>query len=74
MTYKEPVKPKRPFRRGDAVQVMNRDHTVCGGPYMVKSVTKKVATIEDGRKYQQANGYWIGENGAWPFPWLRHAV
>lgn len=72
MEYKLPRKPSRPFKVGDSVQVMNGDHSICGGPYRVKKVTKFFATLPDGRKFKQVNGWWQGESRAWPFPWLRH--
>jgi len=72
MTYLTPTKPKKRFKRGDAVQVMNGDHSVCGDNHRVVRAGKKVVRIEDGRRYRASDGWWIGSNGIWPFPWLRH--
>lgn len=72
MTYIEPPQLQRPFKRGDSVQVMNRDHTICGTDHRVVYAGKNVVRIEDGRRYRATDGWWIGSNGTWPFPWLRH--
>ena len=74
MTYIEPTKPKRPFKSGDRVEVMNADHTVCSNGHWVTYGGKKVVRIEDSRRFRASDGWWIGSNGVWPFPWLRHAV
>lgn len=71
MTYVEPDPLTRPFKKGDIVQVMNSDGSVCGDDHKVVYVGKKVVRIEDGRKYRATDGWWIGNHGAYPFPWLR---
>jgi len=73
MTYIEPTELTRPFKRGDRVQVMNGDHSICGANHRVVYAGKKVVRIEDGRRYRATDGWWIGANGTWPFPWLRLA-
>lgn len=70
--YIKPTAPDRPFKKGDFVEVMNGDHSICGGPYRVTHAVKSFARIADGREFRQSDGYWIGNNGAYPFPWLRH--
>jgi hypothetical protein len=71
LTYVVPTTPSRPFERGDFVDVMDRDgrrestrKVVYAGPQVVRT--------DCGRRWDQ-RGYWIGENRAWPFPWIRHS-
>lgn len=72
LTYIYPPELERPFKRRDCVQVMNGDGTVCGKNHRVVYAGPKVVRIEDGRRYRASDGWWIGSNGIWPFPWLRH--
>lgn len=74
MSYILPPPIPRPFNRGDLVLVMNGDHTVCSGGHKVVYVGKKVVRIEDGRRYRASDGWWIGSNGIWPYPWIKLAL
>lgn len=70
LTYKEPVPPPRPFKRGDMVEVLDRDHTVLS-QQRVREATKNYVTTECGRIWTQG-GWWVGEDDrAWPFPSIR---
>jgi hypothetical protein len=28
--------------------------------------------LDDGRRFRPSDGYWIGDNGIWPFPSIQH--
>jgi len=72
LTYKLPEPLNRPFRRGDRVEVCDRDLRVMD----VESVVyagKKVVRLFGGRRFRASDGWYIGTNGTWPFPSIRHA-
>lgn len=71
LTYVIPTKPSRSFVRGDIVDVMDREGLVISTRRVVRA-GKRVAVTDCGRRWNQ-NGYWIGENGSWPFPWIKHS-
>ncbi len=72
LTYVMPTKPRRPFVKGDFVDVMDREGK--------RMSTEKVARVHQqhwvitdcGRMWTQ-NGYWVGDTGTWPFPWIKHS-
>lgn len=71
LTYVRPTKPSRPFERGDFVDVMDR----LGNRSETRKVVragKYVVLTDCGRRWDQ-RGFWRGENGSWPFPWIRHS-
>lgn len=70
MEYVPPKKLKRPFKRGDRVQVVDRMGVPFDTIHRVRYAGKRVVRIDDGRRYRASDGWWIGENGAWPFPSL----
>lgn len=71
LTYKPPLKPKRPFKTGDVVEVIDRDHKVIGTQKIV-SVGLQLAKTECGRKWRLDGWRWADKK-AWPFPSIRHA-
>lgn len=71
MTYVRPTKPSRPFVVGDLVDVMDRDGRRLSTRRVVR-VSRSTCKTDCGRTWMQ-NGYWKGESGEWPFPWIRHS-
>lgn len=71
LTYKTPETPHRPFAVGDVVDVLDRNHAVISQQRVVLASGRIVGT-ECGRLWKQ-NGWWMGEDQAWPFPSIRHA-
>jgi hypothetical protein len=71
LTYIPPTRPSRPFKTGDIVDTMDREH---GRMETVKVVraTRYYVRTSCGRRWTYL-GYWVGENGVWPFPWIRHS-
>lgn len=72
ITYKPPLQIRRPFVRGEIVEVvdrnllmMERERVVYAGPRVVR--------LAGGRRFRASDGWWIGESGTWPFPSIRHA-
>lgn len=72
LTYVVPTKPSRPFVRGDFVDVMNRDGRRLS-TRRVKRAGKRIVVTDCERRWEQSNGYWVGETGSFPFPWIRHS-
>lgn len=73
LTYKRPKKPQTPFKRGQLVEVCDRDLTTMS---VVKVVYagKRITRLADGRRFETETGWWVGENGSWPFPSIRHST
>lgn len=71
LTYELPTRPSRPFKRGDLVDTMNRDHSYMETVRVVRASSRS-ATTDCGRRWDQS-GWWISETCAWPFPWIRHS-
>ena len=72
LTYVVPAKPSRPFVVGDLVDVMDRDGRYVSTHRVVR-VSKSTCRTDCRRTWMQKNGYWKGESGSWPFPWIRHS-
>lgn len=68
MTYKEPETPERPFKLGDIVEVLDRDHNVLSIAGVVAAGPRRVKTT-CGRSWTQA-GWWAGDQ-VYPFPSIR---
>lgn len=68
MKYKEPAAPARPFKLGDLVEVLDRDHNVLSIAGVTAAGPRRVKTT-CGRSWTQA-GWWVGEQ-AYPFPSIR---
>jgi hypothetical protein len=71
LTYVIPTTPSRPFVVGDLVDVMSRDGKRASTVRVMRAGKRTIKT-RCGRTWMQ-NGYWKGENGSWPFPWVRHS-
>lgn len=70
MTYVQPTKPSRPFKRGDLVDAMDREGNRMSTVRVVRA-GKRIVRTSCGRTWSQ-RGWWIGEQ-EWPFPWIRHS-
>lgn len=68
LTYKEPIAPERPFKLGDIVEVLDREHNVLSIASVIAAGPRRVKTT-CGRSWTQA-GWWAGD-GAYPFPSIR---
>ena len=71
MTYVVPKPIRKPFTRGEIVEVCDRDMRVMECEKVVYA-GKEVIRLEGGRRFRATDGWWIGENGTWPFPSIRH--
>lgn len=71
LTYVAPTKPSRPFKRGDIVDVMDRDGKRLS-TYKITHASKRRVLTDCGRSWDQ-RGWWLGANGSYPFPWIRHS-
>jgi hypothetical protein len=71
LTYVVPTNPRRAFKRGDIVDVMDRECKRMSSQ-RVTFARKNFIVTECGRHWNQ-DGWWIGENGTWPFPWIKHS-
>lgn len=72
LTYVDPPKPTRPFRVGDAVDVVDRNGGAIGQQRVI-SVKGRAVTTDCGREWTK-DGWWKGERDAWPFPSIRLAT
>lgn len=72
ITYQVPEELPRKFRRGDRVEVCDRDLSPMSLQRVVYAGTKIVRT-SCGRRWRASDGWWIGSNGTWPFPSIRLA-
>ena len=72
LTYKVPRSIKTPFTTGETVDVCNRDLETMS-QVKVRRAGPRVVTLVDGRQFRATDGWWIGEDRAWPFPSIRHA-
>jgi hypothetical protein len=71
LTYKPAVPPKRPFKVGDNIQVLDSQHIVVGRQKIVE-VGRKLVRTECGRQWTVDGRRWDSER-AWPFPSIRLA-
>lgn len=71
LTYTPPRPPDRPFKTGQLVEVCDRDLSPMS-VVKVHRAGKRVVRLVDGRRFGAVDGWWIGENGTWPFPSIRH--
>ena len=71
LIYKVPATITRPFRRGDLVEVCDRD-LVAMSTQRVVYVGKRIVRLDCRRRFRSSDGWWVGENGIWPFPSIRH--
>jgi hypothetical protein len=72
LTYKVPVPPSRPFKPGDAVEVLDRDHKVIGRQKVVMA-SGRICKTECGRIWAQ-DGWRIDDDDIRrPFPSIRLA-
>jgi hypothetical protein len=70
-TYRVPEPIGLQFTKGEFVEVCDRDLSVMS----IKKVIyagKSVVRIADNRRFRASDGWWIGRNGIWPFPSIRH--
>jgi hypothetical protein len=70
-TYQPNIAPKRPFRRGDVVELVDSQGFVCGTKKIVRIQATTVKT-DCGRTYMK-DGRWYSDRRPWPFPWIRLA-
>jgi hypothetical protein len=66
LTYIPPVKPKRPFVKGDVVLILSRDHQAIGEQIIARGGRYYVST-DCGREWSQ-KGWWRGDDRCYPFP------
>lgn len=71
-TYKPSKPPKRPFRKGDVVELIDSQGGVVGTKTIVRIQATTVKTA-CGRTYTK-DGRWYSDRRAWPFPWIRLTV
>lgn len=71
LTYVLPTTPRRPFAKGDFVDVMDREGARLSTQQVVLIDGHWVVTC-CGRMWTQ-KGYWVGDTGTWPFPWIKHS-
>lgn len=69
--YTHPEPPNKPFVTGQLVDVCDRDLKTMS-QVKVKRAGPRVVTLVDGRQFQAKDGWWIGDEQAWPFPSIRH--
>jgi hypothetical protein len=72
MTYTPPKKLRKPFVKGEIVAVCDRDLKPMSYERIV-AVSKSRVKLEGGRSFRTSDGWWIGANGTWPFPSIRHS-
>lgn len=70
LTYVVPTKPRRPFNRGDLVDVMDREGTKLYVAAVVRA-GPKIARTNCGRRWTQDG--WRLRDRAYPFPWIKHS-
>jgi len=63
----------RPFVKGDEVVILDSRAIACGKQRVVRANSKVVVT-DCGREWRQGDGWWIGNNGTWPFPTIELAA
>lgn len=61
--------PPRPFKKGDRVEVLDREHTVLS-VVSVQKVTRTRVVTDCGR-WWNLEGCWLGEDGAYQWPSIR---
>lgn len=71
LTYKPAKRTKRPFKVGDTVEVIDRDHKVIGTQKIV-SVGLQLAKTKCGRRWRIYDGARWADGKAWLFPSIRH--
>lgn len=69
LEYVPPTPPPRPFAKGDVVEVLDREGRVLSRQDVTRAGPRVVRT-GCGRRWRQ-DGWWIGEERAWPFPSIR---
>lgn len=72
LTYKVPKPIISPFQTGEFVDVCDRDLKTMSR-VKIKRAGKKVIRLVDGRTFRASDGWWIGDDRAWPFPSIRHS-
>lgn len=73
LTYIPPIPPSRPFKVGDVVEVMSRNHDVLS-TQTIAQVLEGPGTVctKDGRTWALDGRARDGQQGAtYPFPWIR---
>ena len=69
LTYKEPEGcPK--LKSGAVVAVCQRDGSVSSFA-RVKRSGHKFMTLDDGRRFRNETGWFVGSQRDWPFPYIR---
>lgn len=72
MLYYTPPEPvRRPFKSGEVVEVCDRDLEPMS-QVKIKRAGKQVIRLVDGRRFRAFDGWYMGSNGTWPFPSIRH--
>jgi len=72
LIYKEPERPLRPFRPGDTIEVLDREHLVIGRQKVVMA-SGRICKTECGRIWRQDGWRIDNDDIPRPFPWIRHA-
>ena len=72
LTYKPAKKSKQPFKTGDIVEVIDRDHVPISRQKVV-SVGLQLVKTECGRKWRVYDGSRWADGKVWPFPSIRPA-
>jgi len=71
LIYHVPDPPKRPFKKGDAVIVVDSGGKSVGRQ-TIANTTAKTVTTDCGRQWTADGWRWDSER-RWPFPTIKHA-
>ena len=71
LTYMPPPPIRKPFSKGDAVEVCDRELAVMSRSVVVYA-GKKIVRTKCGRRWRAEDGWYVGHT-AHPFPSIRHA-
>ena len=71
LEYTVPKPIENPFVAGEIVEVCSRDLRPMS-EVRVAYAGKRMIRLDDGRRFRASDGWWIGSNGVFPFPSIRH--
>ncbi len=71
LTYQVPPKLKRPFRVGEVVAVCDRNGEPMSQLVVARAGKKVIRLRDDDRQFRASDGWWIGDERAWPWPSIR---
>ena len=74
LTYKQPLPIKKPFERGQLVEVCDR-HLYVMETVKVVYCGPRIVRLADGRRFRATDGWAMGDHPweSYPFPSIRHA-